>query len=71
MSHLETKQIVSMIKKLSSSYTIIIVEHDMNVIYSVAKEIYVLDRGDLIFNGTPNQVKKSVLVNDRYTGIKK
>ena len=43
----------------------------MNVIYSVAKEIYVLDRGDLIFNGTPNQVKKSVLVNDRYTGIKK
>ena len=46
-------------------------EHDMNVIYSVAKEIYVLDRGDLIFNGTPNQVKKSVLVNDRYIGIKK
>ena len=39
-----TKQIVSMIKKLSSSYTIIIVEHDMNVIYSVAKEIYVLDQ---------------------------
>ena len=71
MSNVETKQIVSMIKKLSSSYTIIIVEHDMDVIYSVAKEIYVLDRGDLIFNGTPNQVKKSVLVNDRYIGIKK
>ena len=71
MSNDETIKITSMIKKLSSRYTIVIVEHDMDVIYSLAKEIYVLDSGNLIFNGTPNQVKKSSLVQARYMGIKK
>ena len=48
----------------------IIVEHDMDVIYSLAKKIYVLDSGDLIFDGTPNEVKNSKLVQERYIGIK-
>ena len=71
MSNEETRSIVAMIKKLSSDYTIIIVEHDMDVIYSLAKKIYVLDSGNLIFQGTPKEVKQSKLVQDRYIGIKK
>ena len=59
-----------MVKKLSTYYTTIIVEHDMDVIYSLAKKIYVLDSGDLIFDGTPNEVKNSKLVQERYIGIK-
>ena len=70
MSNEETKNIVAMIKKLSSDYSIIIVEHDMDVIYSLAKKIYVLDSGNLIFQGTPKEVKQSKLVQDRYIGIK-
>ena len=71
MSNEETKNIVAMIKKLSSDYSILIVEHDMDVIYSLAKKIYVLDSGNLIFKGTPKEVKQSKLVQDRYIGIKK
>ena len=70
MSNEETKNIVKMVKKLSTYYTTIIVEHDMDVIYSLAKKIYVLDSGDLIFDGTPNEVKNSKLVQERYIGIK-
>tara|TARA_B100000745_G_C20143391_1_gene392116 strand:+ start:1454 stop:2194 length:741 start_codon:yes stop_codon:yes gene_type:complete len=70
MSNEETKNIVAMIKKLSSDYSILIVEHDMDVIYSLAKKIYVLDSGNLIFKGTPKEVKQSKLVQDRYIGIK-
>ena len=70
MSNEETKNIVAMIKKLSSDYSILIVEHDMDVIYSLAKKIYVLDSGNLIFQGTPKEVKQSKIVQDRYIGIK-
>ncbi|PPR30869.1 MAG: Lipopolysaccharide export system ATP-binding protein LptB [Alphaproteobacteria bacterium MarineAlpha9_Bin2] len=70
MSNEETKNIVKMVKKLSTYYTTIIVEHDMDVIYSLTKKIYVLDSGDLIFDGTPNEVKNSKLVQERYIGIK-
>ena len=69
MSPAETKDIINLIKKLSKEYSIIIVEHDMEVIYNLADKIYVLDRGKLIFEGSPNAVKNSELVQKVYLGI--
>ena len=69
MSPAETKDIINLIKKLSKEYSIIIVEHDMEVIYNLADKIYVLDRGKLIFEGNPNAVKNSELVQKIYLGI--
>ncbi len=69
MSPAETKDIITLIRKLSKDYSIIIVEHDMEVIYNLADKIYVLDRGKLIFEGSPNAVKNSKLVQKVYLGI--
>ena len=69
MSPAETKDIIKLIKKLSKDYSIIIVEHDMEVIYNLANNIYVLDRGKLVFEGSPSAVKKSKLVQKIYLGI--
>ena len=69
MSPLETKEIIKLIKKLSINYSIILVEHDMEVIYELAKRIYVLDRGSLIFEGDSKSVKNSDLVQQKYLGI--
>jgi branched-chain amino acid transport system ATP-binding protein len=69
MSPQETKEIIKLIKKLSINYSIIIVEHDMEVIYELAKRIYVLDRGSLIFEGDSKSVKNSELVQQKYLGI--
>jgi branched-chain amino acid transport system ATP-binding protein len=69
MSPLETKEIIKLIKKLSINYSIILVEHDMEVIYELAKRIYVLDRGSLIFEGDSKSVKNSELVQQKYLGI--
>jgi len=69
MSPAETKDIIKLIKKLSKDYSIIIVEHDMEVIFNLASNIYVLDRGKLIFKGNPNSVKSSKLVQQVYLGI--
>ena len=69
MSPAETKEIINLIKKLSKDYSILIVEHDMEVIYNLASNIYVLDRGKIIFEGAPNTVKKSKLVQKVYLGL--
>lgn len=69
MSPPETKEIIKLIKNLSKNYSIVIVEHDMEVIYNLADKIYVLDRGKLIFEGNPSDVKKSRLVQKVYLGI--
>jgi len=68
MSPLETQSIINLIKKLSLNYSIVIVEHDMEVIYNLANRIYVLDRGKIIFNGNVKDIKSSKLVQDRYLG---
>lgn len=69
MSPAETKEIINLIKVLSKKYSIIIVEHDMEVIYNLADRIYVLDRGAVIFEGSPSEVKSSKLVQNKYLGI--
>ena len=69
MSPAETKEIIKLIKNLSAKYSIIIVEHDMDVIYELANRIYVLDRGSLIFEGDAKAVKNSELVQNKYLGI--
>ena len=69
MSPAETKEIINLIKKLSKYYSILIVEHDMEVINNLANNIYVLDRGKIIFEGAPNTVKKSKLVQKVYLGL--
>jgi branched-chain amino acid transport system ATP-binding protein len=69
MSPAETKDIIKLIKTLSAKYSIIIVEHDMDVIYELANRIYVLDRGTLIFEGDAKSVKNSELVQNKYLGI--
>ena len=69
MSTSETNGIIILIKNLSIKYSIIIVEHDMDVIYELADRIYVLDRGSLIFEGDAKSVKESKLVQKIYLGI--
>ena len=69
MSPAETKEIIKLIKNLSAKYSLIIVEHDMDVIYELANRIYVLDRGSLIFEGDAKAVKNSELVQNTYLGI--
>ncbi len=69
MSPAETESIINLIKKLSKNYSIVIVEHDMEVIYNLTDRIFVLDRGEIIFSGNSKEVKTSELVQNKYLGI--
>ena len=70
MSPEETEITMGLIKKLSSErgLTILFTEHDMAVVFGVAKRISVLHQGMLIEDGTPEKVRESAEVQKVYLG---
>ena len=68
MGHEDVGRVTELIKKVSSGRTILMVEHNMNVVASIADRITVLQRGAIIADGTYDQVAKNPLVMEAYMG---
>jgi branched-chain amino acid transport system ATP-binding protein len=70
MSPEETDIAMSLIKKFSEErgLTILFTEHDMSVVFGIAKRISVLHQGTLIADGTPQEVRTSEEVQKVYLG---
>jgi len=65
-----TVEMTELIRKLSKNYTILLIEHKMHIVMEISKIITVLNFGEKIEEGTPNQIKKSKKVQDAYLGRK-
>jgi len=70
MSPEETQETVDLIKELQEELglTIVLIEHDMELIFEVADRIAVLHRGAIIANATPSEVKGDPDVQEAYLG---
>lgn len=70
MSQSDTAETIELLKKLGSrgDMTLVIIEHDMNVVFSLAEHITVLHQGAVIADGTPEEVKNSEEVQEAYLG---
>ena len=68
MSPEETTAMQTLIKTLPQSLTILIIEHDMDVIFDIAERITVLDYGHVLLEGEPSEVRDSDQVRRRYLG---
>ena len=66
----ETEKAVEILQSLlaDGTLTVLLVEHDMEVVFSLAHRIAVLHRGRLIADGSPDEVKADAAVQDAYLG---
>lgn len=68
MSPSETKSTAELIKGLPRSVTLLIIEHDMEVVFSIADKITVLHHGKLIVSGSPDEIREDEYVREIYFG---
>jgi branched-chain amino acid transport system ATP-binding protein len=61
MSHAETERAVALIRRLTEGRTLLIVEHDMSVVFGLADRISVLVYGQIIASGTPEEIRGEVV----------
>jgi branched-chain amino acid transport system ATP-binding protein len=70
MGEQETFQVASLIRRLhkESSYTIVLIEHDMRVVFNLADRITVLAEGTMLADGTPKEIGDNPAVQAAYLG---
>jgi branched-chain amino acid transport system ATP-binding protein len=68
MGRLDCAKIERLLGRLKRSYTILLVEHDMGAVFSLADRITVLVAGQAIVTGSPEQIRSDRRVRDAYLG---
>ncbi|MFQ5960898.1 MAG: ATP-binding cassette domain-containing protein, partial [Candidatus Methylomirabilales bacterium] len=66
----ETHAVVQLIRSLADSgpHTFFLTEHDMDVVFGLAQEIFVMHRGELLAEGTPEEIRNDPNVRTAYLG---
>jgi branched-chain amino acid transport system ATP-binding protein len=70
MGEQETYQVAGLIRRLhkNSNYTIVLIEHDMRVVFNLADRITVLTEGTMLADGTPAEIAANPAVQAAYLG---
>lgn len=64
----ETEQTVATIRDIARSVDVVLIEHDMEVVFAIAEEIIVMAQGGLLARGTPAEICSSPDVQEAYLG---
>jgi len=68
MSRAESKRAVELIRDVTQGKTLVMVEHDMSVVFDLADRISVLVYGQVIASGTPAEIRADEAVREAYLG---
>ena len=70
MNPQETVELMEMIRSIREQFdlTILLIEHDMSLVMGVCERIYVLDYGQIIAEGTPEEIRNNKRVIEAYLG---
>ena len=68
MSRSETEEAVALIRRVTEGKTLVMVEHDMGVVFGLADRISVLVYGRIIATGTPDEIRGNPAVQEAYLG---
>lgn len=68
MSREETREVIEFIRTITKGRTLLVVEHDMDVVFSLADRVSVLANGRIIATDTPERIKANAAVQEAYLG---
>jgi branched-chain amino acid transport system ATP-binding protein len=68
MSRADTDAMISTLVKIGEGRTLILIEHDMNVVFGLADRISVLVHGQVVVTGTPTEVRNDPRARNAYLG---
>ena len=69
MARADTNNTIDLLKQIAErGITMVVIEHDMHVVFSLADKISVLAQGGVIAEGLPNEIKGNPKVQDAYLG---
>jgi branched-chain amino acid transport system ATP-binding protein len=68
MSSGETEQIAALIRGLTAQATVLLVEHDMDIVLGISDVVTVMTQGSIIATGSPAQVSRNTRVQSAYLG---
>jgi len=66
MSAVETRETMHLVKRIGENLTILIVEHDMEVVMELCHHITVLHYGQILAEGTPDEIQRDPKVQEVY-----
>lgn len=66
----ETRKAIGLIRRVSEGKTLVMVEHDMEVVFTLADRISVLHYGEVLASGAPEEIRRSEQVQRAYLGSK-
>jgi branched-chain amino acid transport system ATP-binding protein len=65
----ESADVARIIRSLGPNITVLIVAHDMDLVFGLADHIMVLHYGQVLCRGTPNDVQRNAKVREIYMGV--
>jgi branched-chain amino acid transport system ATP-binding protein len=68
MSPEDTRKMIRRVKELAKTYTIVLIEHDMNVVMTISDVVTVLSQGSVIAEGSVDYIRGSEAVKKAYLG---
>jgi branched-chain amino acid transport system ATP-binding protein len=69
MSRSETDHVVELVRRVTAGKTLVMVEHDMGVVFNLADQISVLVYGEVLATGRPEEIRANAAVQEAYLGV--